>query len=280
MPSIQTFFRILDGAIRFAGVRRRAMAGPPPLSFYEAGARHERTVVLVHGLGTSGISWVKVLRPLARRFHVLAPDLPGWGWSPLPQGKDHATIHELRDALITFLEKIARKPVVLVGQSLGGWVSAKVAASRPDLVERLVLTNSAGVLYPEVAELKAKLDVRSPEQVDAFWRDMYHRVPWFYRYFSDDYVAKMHEPRILNFFESIQEESTFVNDDLQRITMPTTILWGLSDRFLPRSTVDVLVAGLPDVKVYWIPDCGHIPALERPREFVRIVLGELGDQAA
>jgi len=277
VPTIQTFFRLLDRAARVAGIRRKAMAETPRLSYLEAGTGHARTVVLVHGLGTSALSWIKVMPRLGRRYHLLVPDLPGWGWSPLPDGKDHATVHELRDALIVFLERVAKLPVVLVGQSMGGWVSAKVAATRPDLVERLFLANSAGVLYPEVAELKQKLDVRSDDDVDSFWRNMYHRVPWFYRFFSDDYVAKMHEPRVLNFFESIQEESVFVNNDLQRITMPTTVLWGTADRFLPRSTVDILLAGLPDVKVHWIPRCGHIPALERPGEFVRILVAELGD---
>ena len=80
----------------------------------------------------------------------------------------------------------------------------------------------------------------------------------------------MHEPRILHFFESIQEESSFVNEDLGKIGMPTAILWGMSDRFIPLRTVDVLIAGLQDATVYWIPECGHIPALEKPKEVIRL----------
>lgn len=272
MIPLQTFLTWLEALLRLRGVQRRTFGHDGMLlSYHEYGSRRRgHTVVLVHGLGTSNLTWVKVLGRLARRHHVYAVDLPGWGHSPLPAGAENATIPMHAEAVTRFVDSLPEKPVVLVGQSLGGWVCAKVAAARPDLVEHLVLCNNAGVLYPEVGELRAHMDLRTHEQVEAFWRILWHKVPALYRFFKEDYVAKMQGMKILGFFDSVQE-GDFINGDLARITMPVSILWGTSDRFIPASTVDEMVAHLPDARVYWIPRCGHIPALERPREFLRLM---------
>lgn len=272
LPPLEKLLGWLDVALRFRGVERRVWGGDGwTLSYHAGGSEEAKTVVvLVHGLGSSSLSWVKVLPPLRRRYRVYAPDLPGWGYSPLPVGRDHVTMPQLTDALIAFLESIVKRKVVLVGQSLGGWVAAKVAARRPDLVHQLVLCNAAGVFYQEVRGLRDLLDVRSQAQVESFWEMMWHKVPWFYRFFTTDYVAKMHEPRVLQFFDALQE-GDFLNDDLKRIQIPTSILWGTSDRFVPIQTVDTMIGLLADARVYWIPRCGHIPALERPKEFLRII---------
>lgn len=272
VPPLQKLLGWLDAALQLRGVKRRVWNGDGwTLSYHVGGpAESETVVVLVHGMGSSSLSWVKVLPALRRRYRVYAPDLPGWGYSPLPPGRDHVTMPQLTDAVVAFLETVVQRRVLLVGQSLGGWVAAKVAARRPDLVHQLVLCNSAGVFYPEVRSLRDLLDVRSQTQVESFWHQMWHKVPWFYRYFTDDYVAKMHEPRVLQFFDALQE-GDFLNDDLARIQVPTSILWGTSDRFIPIETVDTMVRSLSDARVYWIPRCGHIPALERPKEFLRIL---------
>lgn len=276
MVAVETVFKWVEALMRARGVKRRRLeAEGHTLSYHEYGPREaERTIVLVHGLGTSTLSWFKVIRPLGRRYRVLALDLPGWGFSPYPPGRDHSTVPDLVAAITLFLERVAGRPVVLIGQSMGGWACAKAAASRPDLVEELVLVNNAGVLYPEVAELRTRLDLRSPAMVDEFWRNMYHRVPRLYRLFRKDFVRRMHEPRILRFMDSLTE-ADFINADLGRLTVPVTILWGQEDRFIPAHTVDLMVRELRQGRVVWIPRCGHIPALERPREFLRIVNGIL-----
>jgi pimeloyl-ACP methyl ester carboxylesterase len=276
MVRVETFFGWLEASMRLRGVRRhRWQDGDLELSYHAYGRPDAlRTIVLVHGLGTSTLSWMKVFGALGKKHRVLAVDLPGWGHSPFPKGKDHATIPDLVAAVTRFLEQVPGRKVVLVGQSMGGWVSAKVAAQRPDLVQELILSNTAGVLYPEVGRLREKLDVQTHKAVTEFWGDMWHRVPFFYKFFTGDYVAKMHEPRVLRFFDTLTE-ADFINQDLERLQMPISILWGTSDRFIPITTVDIMIKHLGSANIHWIPNCGHIPALEQPKEFVRIVEGIL-----
>jgi abhydrolase domain-containing protein 6 len=281
MVRIETLFGLLEALMRARGIQRhRFEKDGVELSYHAYGdPQAERTIVLVHGLGASTLSWLKVFGALGKDFRVLAPDLPGWGFSPFPRGKDHATIPDLVQAITLFLEHVPKKRVVLVGQSMGGWVCAKIAAARPDLVDQLILSNNAGVLYPEVAQLRQRLDLQTRKAVVEFWQDMWHRVPRMYRYFTHDYVAKMHEPRVLSFFDSIREED-FINQDLERLRMPVSILWGMSDRFIPIGTVDIMLKHLRAPNIHWIPECGHIPALERPKEFVRILSAILAPPAA
>lgn len=269
---VETVFRWVEALMRARGVRRRRLeVDGQHLSYHEYGPSGAgSTIVLIHGLGTSTLSWFKVFKRLGRRHRVLALDLPGWGLSPYPPGKDHSTIGDLSAAIVSFIEHVAKGPVILVGQSMGGWACAKAARQRPDLVTQLVLVNNAGVLYPEVAELRDRLDIRTPEMVEEFWRRMYHRVPRLYRLFRKDFVRRMQEPRIRGFMESLKQED-FINEDLAALTMRVTIIWGQEDRFIPISTVDLMLPKLRDGRVVWIPRCGHIPALERPREFSRVM---------
>lgn len=276
VPRLETLLGWLEATMRLRGIKRHEWERDgAKLSYHEYGrTRPGRTLVLVHGLGTSTLSWVKVFGALGAKHHVLAIDLPGWGFSPPPPGKEFATIQDMVSLVTRFIETVSNRPVVLVGQSMGGWVCAKVAAARPDLIEELVLSNNAGVLYPEVGELRQRMDLKSQADVEAFWKEMWHQVPSMYRYFRADYVTKMHEPRIVGFFDSLTE-ADFINHDLPKLTMPVSILWGTSDRFIPMKTVDLMLPELPNARVYWIPRCGHIPALEQPREFIRILNGVL-----
>jgi pimeloyl-ACP methyl ester carboxylesterase len=273
VANLERFLQLLELIMRLRGFRpHRLEAAGHEIAYQEAGRRRKdgRSVVLVHGLGNSSSVWFKVVRRVVRRHHVLAIDLPGYGKSPTPPGQAFAQIGQLRDALIAFLEAKADGPYVLVGQSLGGWVSAKVAAKRPELVEQLVLVNNAGVYYPQVQELSELMLVETREEVEAFWRRLWHRMPVLNWLFIDDYISRMEAPRVVEFIESIKADD-FINDDLPDLPVPTTILWGASDRFIPRQSVETMLRRLREAVVYWIPECGHIPQLERPKIVSRIL---------
>lgn len=275
--ALQFWLRLLDGAVRVRGIRRRRVRTPNgfELSYLEYGRRREGpAVVLVHGLATSSLSWVRVLRRLGKHHRVFALDLPGFGDSPFLPGRDHTEIHELADAVVGFLDAgVTPDKVVLVGSSLGGWVSAKAARKRPDRLRQLVLVNSAGVYHPNIDEVRRRLHVETREHVKEFWEHMWHKVPFYYLFFWKDYIGHMKQPNVTKFLDSITKEDDFINKDLRALQVPTTIVWGTSDRFLPMETVDVMIRELPFVQVYWMPKTGHIPHLERPSGFAQILLG-------
>jgi pimeloyl-ACP methyl ester carboxylesterase len=99
------------------------------------------TVVLVHGLGGSHLNWDLVAPLLTPHARVLALDLPGFGRSE--PGDRRATVHANVAVLDRFLERVVGRPVVLVGNSMGGMISILAAARSPERVSGLVLLDAA-----------------------------------------------------------------------------------------------------------------------------------------
>lgn len=96
-------------------------------------------VVLVHGLGGSHLNWVGVAPTLAHHRRVVAIDLPGFGLSPA-HGRA-TTVHHNAALLSRFVHEVLGRPVVLVGNSMGGMVTMLLAGRRPEQVVGLVLVD-------------------------------------------------------------------------------------------------------------------------------------------
>ncbi len=93
----------------------------------------------IHGLGGAHLNWMPPAPGLTRTGHLIAPDLPGFGYTP-PRRSYSISSHA--HAVVELLESLG-VPAVLMGNSLGGLVAIQIAASRPDLVDRLVLVAPA-----------------------------------------------------------------------------------------------------------------------------------------
>ena len=97
-------------------------------------------VLLIHGLGGSGVDWALQISALERQFHVIIPDLPGCGYSSPPRGAH--SIAGFASALWSLLEQLEVPRINIVGFSMGGAVALEMALERPALVPRLALINS------------------------------------------------------------------------------------------------------------------------------------------
>ncbi|BAH52669.1 alpha/beta fold hydrolase [Rhodococcus opacus] len=98
-------------------------------------------VVMVHGLGGSHLNWVRIAPLLARRTRVLTVDLPGFGLSP--SGRRQTGVGANAKVLHRFLREVVGRPVILMGNSMGGMISLFEAAAHPDAVSALVLVDPA-----------------------------------------------------------------------------------------------------------------------------------------
>src|SRR5919107_1400408 len=134
--------------LRRKSTRRTPSGGRPD----GPGDSHE-PAVMVHGLGGAATNWTDLMGQLEDRLHSLAPDLPGFGWSPPPPHDDYSLRAHVA-AVIALLEATGRGPVHLLGNSLGGTVTLVVAATRPDLVRTLTLVSPAlPVLRPRATNV-------------------------------------------------------------------------------------------------------------------------------
>ena len=108
-------------------------------------------LVLVHGLGARGEDWAAMIPALAAQgFHVYVPDLLGYGRSPKPDVDYSISLEE--QTVAQFMQAVHVPRADVGGWSMGGWVAMKLALDHPEMVDRLVVYDSAGVYFPATWE--------------------------------------------------------------------------------------------------------------------------------
>ncbi len=113
---------------------------PTGLFYYDAGPQSAPALLLLHGLGDEADTWRRVIAPLSRSYRVIAPDLPGFGRSPLPRRRLFSPPF-LAGVLLSLLDSLGIDRVGLVGSSLGASLLQYVATVRPEICSRLVLVD-------------------------------------------------------------------------------------------------------------------------------------------
>lgn len=234
------------------------------------------TIILVHGLGTSSSTWLKILPLVKRCDRIVALDLPGFGFSTVKGARDFCTLQEHIEALSVLVAHIANGPTVLLGQSFGGWVCCVYASRHPERVQHLVLVDTAGVYYPGVEKLREKFTLKSVADVRRLLDDLWYKYPWYFKPFARSIFHELTQRRINDLVASI-EARDFLAEELARLTMPVSIVWGREDKVVSSESVSVLCRLVPHGKAYFIDRCGHVPQLERPDEFAAILNGILAE---
>lgn len=236
-----------------------------------------RPILFLHGLGANSLSWLFTLPSLVGQRRAIVLDLIGHGRSdkPLISYK----ISDFVDYVETFLDNLGLKTVELVGNSLGGWIGAMLAAKRPDLIERLVLVGSAGLVPSEAMQAKLLTvpfapsnmqdtktmlslcfydKVRYANQVSVFVSYMLRRLES-----SQETVKRV--------VASAQDPNEWLDNKLDQIKAPTLLLWGREDELMPIDLMERFSQGLRNSKIEVIDKCGHVPQIEQPKEFNRIL---------
>ena len=265
------------------------------------------TMVLVHGLGGSHANWLAVGAGLAAHARVLAPDLPGFGRTPLA-GRS-ARVRPNVELLDRLLDAVDGGPAVLVGNSMGGLIAMMEAAARPEKVAGLVLVGPAqprprgALLDPAVALTFAAYALPGVGERFLRWRAAWlgperlvrqtlalccadptsvppdvvaahvalarerQRMPWA-------------QPAFLEAARSILAvlaRRREVQATIRRITAPTLLVQGSEDRLVPLAASRALAKLRPDWRLAVFERVGHVPQLEAPERFVATVAGWLDD---
>ena len=226
-------------------------------------------LILVHGLGSSSEVWRDALPHLSRAYRVIALDLPGYGKSDKP--RIEYSIEYYVAALNAFIGSLGAGKVTLVGNSMGGWIAALTAADNPQSVSHLILVDSAGLRSdtPPSVNLNPATQAEYQTLLDTFFDDTslvseaMVVEQWKYR--------KSIQRTVQSTLESLKTKGPPLDKRLKDIQTPTLIIWGRQDTVIPLVTANRFASGIRNAKLVIIHNAGHLPHVEKPREFSRAV---------
>jgi pimeloyl-ACP methyl ester carboxylesterase len=267
-----------------------------------ASDRSHEPALYVHGLGGASTNFTDVADLLSPWLDGHALDLPGFGQSSPPLGRDYSIAAHSR-VVVAYLEQSDRGPVHLVGNSMGGAIAIQVAANRPDLVRTLTLIspavpdlrlhNQAMIAFPLL--LIPPIGRRLMRQVDQTTAESRARSVIELCFAHPELVPQT------RFAEAVADvtarrEQQWANDAmlsslrglvrsylrgpaqsawscLPRISAPTLVVWGDHDRLVHVSNASAVAAALPDSSLLVLSDVGHTAQLEDPVSTARAILG-------
>jgi pimeloyl-ACP methyl ester carboxylesterase len=243
-------------------------------------------LVMVHGLSGCWQNWLENIPYFARTRRVVALDLPGFGDSPMPGWE--ISIPAYGKLLHEFCGELGLGPCVLVGNSMGGFVSAEAATTAPDITDRLVLVSAAGITHArmrkEPAEMAARMaaaaaplamrfqanSLRRPGMRKIAFQGVFH-APHLMRpeLLWEQYHGAMNSPGFLPAVQTLVGYD--FTDRLDTVEEPTLIVWGRNDRIVPPRDAEGYAQHIRNSQVVIFDHCGHCPQLERPMRFNRLL---------
>jgi len=257
---------------------KRVLAGRQWWSYLDGGAGD--AVVMIHGYGSDKYRLALLARKFTRTHRVIVPDLPGFGESSQGTSQSYRVPIQAK-RLRHFVTAIGLGRFHLVGNSMGGFVAAWYAAEYPDDVYRLVLMDAAGVRQPELSRaFRLYVDhgvnifrYRNARELDRLVDLLFYRPPWIPYPAKRFAISRATERRRIRehiLRELLADGDRLLESRLPGITAPALIIWGEKDRIIDVSAASVFQAALTRSRLEVIPDCGHVPFLEKPAETYRL----------
>jgi pimeloyl-ACP methyl ester carboxylesterase len=237
-------------------------------------SKNQIPILFLHGFGSSLQTWDAWAEALSNEYRVISLDLPGFGLT----GEDPSGIYTDQrsvEVIEAFLKELQIPKVVLVGNSMGGKFAWQFAARYPDQVAKLVLISPDGYASPGI-EYGKKPEVPA--------------IAELYRYFfSKTFLAMNLEPAYANpktlndalvnrYYDLMlapgvrgailgRMQQTVLQDpipSLATIKIPTLLLWGEKDAFIPIANSNDYLKVMPNAKRVSLPNIGHLPQEEQP----------------
>ena len=249
-------------------------------------------LLLVHGLSGSWQNWLENIPHFARTHRVIAPDLPGFGASPMPPWE--ITIPAYGRFVRDLCERLGVDRAAIVGNSMGGFIATEVAVAEPDRIEKLVLVSAAGITWararrepaavfgrmvrastPLALRFQTGVGMLRPRARQFSFRGVFHNPNGLRRELLwENLVPALQSPGYFDAFINLVGYD--IRDRLEGIKDPTLIVWGRNDRVVPVPAAFSYQRRIPNSRLEVFDQTGHVPMLERPVRFNRLLDEFLG----
>ncbi|MBL8035246.1 MAG: alpha/beta hydrolase [Leptospiraceae bacterium] len=286
----------------YVGTRRKASGarlgsaflGDITVKYLEWGRPQLPKLLLLHGFGDSKDGVLPYAKELSRRFHVIAPDLPGFGESEKPARVTY-TLEQFETWITRFADKMHFDRFVMAGHSLGGAIAAELASKIPHRIQRLILISAAGLvptndgdnIYERILNGHNPFEVSSYEDFREFFNLIFsdpHKAPlpvqnylymkfaanrnWYHKIFldmmgdisSEDLIDERKQEQIKKF---------------EAISTPTLIVWGKYDGFFPESIGTWMHHTVRDSRYALIEEAAHMAPMEQSGKLAKLTLAFL-----
>jgi 2-hydroxy-6-oxonona-2,4-dienedioate hydrolase len=242
-------------------------------------------LLLIHGIGHSGDMFFRNVDVLAERYRVIAPDLPGHGFSDnIPLGREAPQPVFVRH-LQALMDDLVDEPFSVAGSSYGGLIACLMALSRPERVRKLLIIGSGGTFQSAVEQKAALLKILdnasgamgTPTLASCRARlanicanpsSVAEEVllTQLTSYALDDRFDSF-KAILSAYIDSLESDQDRVLARLEQIATPTLIIAGRQDI---RATVESHQKGnerMPNASLVIFEDCGHLPYMEHAALF-------------
>ncbi len=243
-------------------------------------------IVFVHGISGSWQNWLENLPHFGHSRRAIALDLPGFGSSPMPSWPiDMPAYGRL---LHDFCEKLGIVDAALVGNSMGGLVAAEAVLAEPARFDRLILVSAAGFINTWLPHQRGKATSRAwntfGAHVGALARfTVTHRLArWLNFRFVIRYPSRLRKevlweqvnsgvpcPGFADALTAVIEYDA--RDRLEEIKLPVMIVWGMDDWVISAAAALSYHRRIPHSRLEIFEHTGHVPQLERPARFNRLL---------
>lgn len=233
------------------------------------------SVLLLHGIFAEKDHWVDFARQLTGHYHVIAPDLPGYGESGRHAGQayDYAAQTE---RLRQFMDARGIGRAHLAGNSMGGTIAALFAVRYPERVASLAFigaphglrSGTASAMDRLIGAGQAPLVARNAAEFDAMLALVFGDRPFLpypiLHMAEREAIANAGSNRRM--WDEQLKNRYLLQEYIGKVTVPTLALWGSKDKVFDVSGAQTLTALLPQAEVRILPGIGHLPMMEDPRE--------------
>lgn len=245
--------------------------GEMPLSIYQGGPQDGEAVILIHGYSAEKAHWARFARHLIDGYRILIPDLAGHGETGFDPAWNYS-IPAQAARIAALMDTQGIKQAHLVGNSMGGFISAYFAWHYPERTLSATLIDAAGVRSPQpsvmegmLAQGKNLFNVNSREEFTRFYGMTMHAPPWVPGYVLDaqaeDFMAR--REALAAIFEDFHMQN-MLDAHLAEIKPPVLVLWGREDQLIHVSATEKW-RNIPGAELTIWDDIGHMPHVEIPR---------------
>jgi len=232
------------------------------------------TILLLHGYTANKDNWTSFARYLTKDYHVVIPDIPGYGESTKSMDISYDLSHQI-SRLHEFTGALKLKNFHIAGNSMGGFFAGTYAVRYPDEIISVGLFDAGGVKSLEKSVVTKMIEegenpflLKDSSDMSRLLALLFVNPPSLPYPLKKIMVQtalanrKIYEKEL----KEIAPDFLSLEKELPNIKVQTFILWGDQDKILDVSSVPVFEKGLMNHKTIIIKDCGHLPMIEKPQE--------------